>query len=70
MSNYRMPYISITPTFSICPKHGYIAGEHDYCPTCDKEIGYIGAEYDMETRDIFTANKTKLDKIREAQVSM
>ena len=36
--NYRLPYISITPVFSICPKHGYIAGEHEFCPLCDKEI--------------------------------
>ncbi len=36
--NYRVPYITITPTFSICPKHGYIAGEHEYCPICDEEI--------------------------------
>lgn len=36
--NYHVPYITITPTFSICPKHGYIAGEHEYCPICDAEI--------------------------------
>ena len=36
--NYRVPYITITPTFSICPKHGYIAGEHEYCPICDEAI--------------------------------
>ena len=36
--NYRVPYITITPTFSVCPKHGYIAGEHEYCPICDEEI--------------------------------
>lgn len=36
--NYRLPYISITPVFSICPKHGYIPGEHAFCPKCDKEI--------------------------------
>ena len=36
--NYHVPYITITPTFSICPKHGYIAGEHEYCPICDEEI--------------------------------
>jgi ribonucleoside-triphosphate reductase (formate) len=36
-SNYAMPYVSLTPTFSICPVHGYVAGEHEYCPTCDKE---------------------------------
>lgn len=38
--NYRLPYFSITPTFSVCPKHGYIAGEHQYCPKCDCEVGY------------------------------
>ncbi|MBQ3267388.1 MAG: ribonucleoside triphosphate reductase [Atopobiaceae bacterium] len=38
LENYRLPYITVTPTFSICPKHGYIAGEHSYCPICDEEI--------------------------------
>jgi len=39
--NFKLPYYSLTPTFSICPKkHGYIAGEHEYCPKCDAEIGY------------------------------
>lgn len=39
-TNYALPYFSITPTFSICPKHGYLNGEHEYCPKCDIEIGY------------------------------
>jgi len=38
--NYRLPYYTITPTFSVCPKHGYLNGEHEYCPICDKEIGF------------------------------
>lgn len=38
--NYKLPYFSLTPTFSVCPKHGYIAGEHRYCPKCDIEVGY------------------------------
>ena len=38
--NYHLPYYTITPTFSVCPKHGYLAGEHEYCPKCDEEIGY------------------------------
>jgi len=38
LENYRLPYITVTPTFSICPKHGYIAGEHAYCPICDEEL--------------------------------
>ena len=40
VENYRLPYFTITPTFSICPKHGYLSGEHKYCPKCDAEIGY------------------------------
>lgn len=42
--NYHLPFYTISPTFSICPKHGYIAGEHRYCPKCDEEIGYIPSE--------------------------
>ncbi len=38
ISNFRLPYISITPVFSVCPKHGYIPGEHEYCPYCDEEL--------------------------------
>jgi ribonucleoside-triphosphate reductase len=37
---YHLPYFTLSPTFSVCPKHGYIKGEHEYCPTCDLEIGY------------------------------
>jgi len=33
--NYNLPYFSITPTFSICPKHGYLKGKWIYCPKCD-----------------------------------
>ena len=36
-SDFALPYISITPTFSICPEHGYISGEHPICPTCAKD---------------------------------
>jgi ribonucleoside-triphosphate reductase len=36
-NNYKLPYFSITPTFSICPKCGYIAGEHFECPKCEGE---------------------------------
>ncbi len=37
-NNYRLPYFTISPTFSICPIHGYLPGEHEYCPKCDEEI--------------------------------
>jgi ribonucleoside-triphosphate reductase (formate) len=39
--NFKLPYFTLTPTFSICPKHGYIEGEHEYCPRCDEESGIL-----------------------------
>ncbi|MCF7830791.1 ribonucleoside triphosphate reductase [Candidatus Gracilibacteria bacterium] len=50
LTKHRLPYITITPTFSICPSHGYMAGEHDFCPKCDAEIGYTGSNLDEELR--------------------
>ncbi|EZQ18872.1 ribonucleoside-triphosphate reductase [Halopseudomonas bauzanensis] len=38
LANYRLPYLTITPTFSICPHHGYLSGEHEFCPRCDEDI--------------------------------
>lgn len=38
LEKFRLPYITITPTFSICPRHGYLAGEHEFCPICDQEL--------------------------------
>ncbi|MBI5721325.1 MAG: ribonucleoside triphosphate reductase [Burkholderiales bacterium] len=37
LGRFRLPYITITPTFSICPTHGYLAGEHVFCPQCDAD---------------------------------
>jgi len=46
--NYHLPYFTISPTFSICPEHGYISGEHIKCPKCDNDceifsrvVGYL-----------------------------
>jgi len=38
ISNFRLPYVTVTPTFSICEKHGYLSGEYEYCPKCDEEL--------------------------------
>lgn len=38
LTNFKMPYITVTPLFSVCEKHGYLKGRHDYCPICDDEI--------------------------------
>ncbi len=46
--NYHLPYFTITPTFSVCPTHGYLTGEHQHCPRCGKStevysrvVGYL-----------------------------
>ena len=38
LTNFRLPYITVTPVFSVCPIHGYLNGEHEYCPKCDDLI--------------------------------
>ncbi|WP_445000663.1 ribonucleoside triphosphate reductase [Halomonas mongoliensis] len=38
LSRFRLPYLTVTPTFSICPVHGYLAGEHEFCPKCDDAL--------------------------------
>lgn len=45
---FKMPYYTLTPTFSVCPAHGYIRGEHFKCPACNKTaevysrvVGYL-----------------------------
>jgi anaerobic ribonucleoside-triphosphate reductase len=38
ITNFKLPYITVTPVFSVCPKHGYLNGEHEYCPKCDQEL--------------------------------
>jgi len=34
LARFRLPYLTVTPTFSICPGHGYLHGEHEHCPRC------------------------------------
>lgn len=56
LTRYRLPYITITPTFSICPKHGYLDGEHDFCPKCDADLGITdGERLDVEYRKQYTS---------------
>lgn len=38
LERFRVPYVTVTPTFSICPVHGYLSGEHKFCPICDEEL--------------------------------
>ncbi|UCB48404.1 MAG: ribonucleoside triphosphate reductase [Deltaproteobacteria bacterium] len=48
VTNYRLPYFTLTPTFSVCPSHGYLNGEHERCNVCQEEteiysrvVGYL-----------------------------
>ncbi|MFO7964158.1 MAG: ribonucleoside triphosphate reductase [Desulfobacterales bacterium] len=47
-TNYKLPYFTLTPTFSVCPSHGYLKGRVDVCPTCNapteiysRVVGYL-----------------------------
>ncbi len=64
--DYKMPYISITPTFSICKDHGYIKGEHFNCPECgeitevwSRVTGYLRpvANYNIGKKEEYTGRK-------------
>lgn len=46
--NYHLPYFTFTPTFSVCTSHGYLSGEHEFCPKCNtpcevfsRVVGYL-----------------------------
>ena len=58
--NYRIPYLSISPTFSICPVHGYLEGEHFECPYCKREkqakLELKLAELEKERAEVLNAS--------------
>jgi anaerobic ribonucleoside-triphosphate reductase len=66
--NYRLPYFTFSPTFSVCPTHGYLAGEQEACPKCkepceiySRVVGYLrpvkqwnkGKQEEYRTREVF-----------------
>jgi len=66
-SNYHLPYMTFTPTFSVCPSHGYIKGEVENCPTCaeacevySRVVGYL--------RPVKQWNKGKQEEFDSRQV--
>lgn len=67
--NFRLPYFTLTPTFSICPEHGYLAGEHFYCPKCtikqpcevySRIVGYLRPvrQWNVGKKEEFRQRKT------------
>lgn len=63
-TNFRLPYFSLTPTFSVCPEHGYLVGEQPSCPECGAEteiwsrvVGYY--------RPVKNWNKGKKEEFRQ-----
>lgn len=69
-TNYKLPYISITPTFSTCTDHGYFSGEHKKCPKCDKDmevwtrvVGYLRPVQDFHIGKKEEYKERKLYKV-------
>jgi len=63
---YHLPYYTITPTFSICPEHDYIAGEHELCPVCEKEGKTTSCEvYSRVVGYLRPVNQWNMGKQRE-----
>lgn len=54
LEKFRLPYITVTPTFSICPAHGYISGEHHFCPMCDNERGLAAGDAGRQECEVWT----------------
>ncbi len=71
VENYRLPYFSITPTFSVCPVHGYIAGEHYYCPYphSDEEMEKYGIVVDLDEEELSRMEEGAYRKIEEGRDS-
>ena len=69
--NYRLPYFTLTPTFSVCPEHGYLAGKNEQCPRCKAEcevysriVGYLRPvkQWNVGKKEEFKLRKTYFSK--------
>ncbi len=72
--NHRLPYFTITPTFSVCSSHGYIAGEYPKCPQCQEEcevysrvVGYLRPvdQWNKGKKEEFTERKTYIIEAKQ-----
>ncbi len=67
LSNYHLPYVSLTPTFSICEDHGYLNGEQFTCPYCQKETE-VWSRVVGFYRPVQNWNKGKEEEYKERKV--
>jgi ribonucleoside-triphosphate reductase (formate) len=82
---YHMPYFTLTPTFSVCPDHGYIRGEIEACPDCNaateiysRVVGYLrpvkqwnkGKQAEFELRQTYRVNGTSSEENEEKDVRL
>ena len=74
-ANYKLPYVSLTPTFSTCEDHGYLAGEQPVCPVCGKEtevwtrvVGYLRPVRDFHKGKKEEYRQRKLYRVPEAGI--
>ena len=72
--SYHLPYFTLTPTFSICPNHGYLAGKHEFCPKCNPKtecevysriVGYIRPVSQWNPGKVAEFKMRKTYKIKE-----
>ena len=76
--NFKLPYITLTPTFSICPSHGYLAGEHFFCPKCtikqpcevySRVVGYIRLVSQWNIGKVQEFHERKEFKIKQTELA-
>jgi len=77
--NFHLPYYTLTPTFSVCPSHGYISGKHETCPKCGKKceiwsrsVGYLRPveQWNAGKQSEFNDRKTFDKQVREAMAKV
>ncbi len=73
---HTLPYMSLTPTFSICPNHGYLSGEHFICPKClieqpcevySRVVGYLRPVQQWNNGKVMEYKQRKLFKVKECK---
>lgn len=75
---FKLPYFTLTPTFSVCPSHGYVSGEHPLCPTCKNEcevysriVGYLrpvsqwnaGKQSEFSVRETYVTERVEAPQL-------